>query len=514
MEASAHALRRPISAPGASRNPYAFIWRGERDSLIAVAVAVVAALFLANVHRAFNVDTWLALANGREIWQYGLPHHDTLTLMSHGGTWIDQQWLAHLAMYGTYELSGLGLLGALNCMLMAGGLAGAVLAARKLGAGIRAVLALLPVCTWLMATSTEVRTQAFAYPLFAATVYLLATDSRRPSRRVYWGLALLVLWANLHGSAILGAGLIALRGLTLAWERRRELARTPSAWRRPLALILGAPLCLLVTPYGTSMLSYYHVTLMNSTFKHAITEWQPVTAMPYLAVPFFALAALALWSFGRQRGRVTLWEQAALIALAAGGIDAFRNVVFFSLAALPIVGLSIESALQSRRGVRHVPQHPRLNRALAVLACTGLVVGAFAVATLPARAFEPNSLTRVEQVVGAAAKGRSLRVFSDNRFADFLLWKEPSLRGRLAYDSRFEVLKPATLLLVQRLLVESGSEWRTTTRGYRLLVLDRSQEPSVVVQFLREPGRTVLYDRAGVVVILRSAAAASVGSRV
>jgi hypothetical protein len=514
MEASAHpgVLRGPLPAPRRA-SPLDFLRCGKHDALVAFAVAVAAAVFLATVPVAFGVDSWLALANGREIWQYGLPHHDALILMSHGGMWLDQQWLAHLAMYGVYELGGLGLLGALDFALIAGGLAGAVLAARKLGVGPRTVLALLPVCAWLMIFSHEVRTQSFAYPLFGLTVYLLAADSRCSSRRVYWCLALLVVWANLHGSAILGAGLIALRGLTLAWERRGELRSTVAAWRRPLALTFGAPLCLLATPYGTSMLSYYHVTLMNSEFKHAILEWQPVTSAPFLAAPFFVLAALALWSFGRHGGRVTVWEQVGLLALAACGIDAVRNVVFFTLAALPIVGLSIDAALQNRRGERKALPHARLNRALAVAACTGLALGTLAVSTLPARAFEPRSLTRVARVVSAAAKNRSLRVFASNRFADFLLWKDPSLRGRLAYDSRFEILTPAALRLLQRLLVESGPEWRTATRGYRLLVLDRGSEPRAVTQFLAESGSTVLYDSGGAVVILRSATAASAGSQ-
>jgi hypothetical protein len=33
-------------------------------------------------------------------------------------------------------------------------------------------------------------------------------------------------------------------------------------------------------------------------------------------------------------------------------------------------------------------------------------------------------------------------VFADDRHADWLLWAQPSLRGRIAYDIRFELLTP------------------------------------------------------------------------
>jgi len=48
----------------------------------------------------------------------------------------------------------------------------------------------------------------------------------------------------------LGAGLVALRGLPVAWERLHDLLRRPRAWLRPLALMIGSALAILVTPTG------------------------------------------------------------------------------------------------------------------------------------------------------------------------------------------------------------------------------------------------------------------------
>ncbi len=86
-------------------------------------------------------------------------------------------------------------------------------------------------------TAVSIRTQGFAYPLFVATLWLLASEVRSPvrRRRVYWVFPMLVLWGNLHGSVTLGAGLAVLYGLVLLIGNLRRsgfvASRTPARWR-------------------------------------------------------------------------------------------------------------------------------------------------------------------------------------------------------------------------------------------------------------------------------------------
>src|SRR5437588_13047734 len=104
MEASrvgvpAHPAR-TIAAP---RRPRSILEHGrllaERrayDVLLVAAVTALATIFLVQVQHAFGVDSWLALAAGRGVWQSGIPRHETLTVISHGAAWVDQQWLSQL----------------------------------------------------------------------------------------------------------------------------------------------------------------------------------------------------------------------------------------------------------------------------------------------------------------------------------------------------------------------------------------------------------------------------------
>ncbi len=93
-----------------------------------------------------------------------------------------------------------------------------------------------------------IRAQTAALPLFAGVLWLLVDASRRGiRRRTLLVLPLLVVWANLHGSVVLGAGLTVLLGVDRARPRRGASrgSRSPSSSL--------APLCVLASPYGTKL---------------------------------------------------------------------------------------------------------------------------------------------------------------------------------------------------------------------------------------------------------------------
>jgi hypothetical protein len=488
--------------PVVSRRP-ARRSRGASEWALIAAVALYAAIFLTVLRHSYLQDTWLGLVTGRDVWHSGIPRHETLTALAQGRRWVDQQWLSQLAMYTVERIGGLGLLGVVHVVLSAGAVAGAVVAARRLGASAASAILILPPCALLvLGAGFEVRTQAYALPLFVAVLYLLSRDSRAPTRQVYWVLPLLLLWANVHGSASLGAGLVALRGLTLAWERRSLL-------RRPLVLMCAGPLCLLATPYGTRMVDYYHDTLFNGQFRKLVTEWRPVSDTEILAVPFFVVAGILLWAIGRNAGRLTAWERWALIALMAAGVTALRNVTWFALAALVLGAVAIDPGIRRRMGERDVTRL-RFNRLLAV--CAAVAVGAQAIITLAAKdsrftdRYPDGALAAVRS---ATTADPALRVYADEKYADWLLWRDAALRGKVAYDARFELLTHTELKRVAELGGVIGLDWKRNARGYRLLVLDEATTDRTVKAFKREPGVRTLFEGDDALVLLRRADQAS-----
>ncbi len=483
------------------------------DVLLAVSVLAMVVALLAFLPGAFSVDSWLALVSGRQVWESGIPHHETLTALSYGSNWVDQQWLSELTMYAIYRAGGLALMGTVNVAMLALGVGGAIVAARRLGASSRAVLLVLPVCLWLMLPSREVRTQAFVIPLFVAVVYLLARDSRAPSRAVYWCLPILVLWSNLHGTVSLGVGLVCLRGLTIAWERRALLVRSLRAWRRPLALVVGAPLCLLITPYGLSAVSYYHTMFFSSSVRQVVTEWQPITSAFLTAAPFFVAAGVAVWSFGRYRDRTTLFEKLAIIALAAGSVLVIRNVLFFGLCAVALGPLSLDpgSGKQNPTSTAQPRRRALINGALLATALATTLLAVVATAVRPSSAFELSyqRIGVLQAVTRATSANPSLKILADVRFSDWLLWRDPALSGRVDSDARFELLTAGQIGRLQAVFNAIGPGWKRGATGYGLILLDRKYTPDAVQGFLQEPGHRVLYDDGERIVILRSSRAAA-----
>jgi hypothetical protein len=499
--ASRRSLREAVSELVANR---------AAEIVLGLPIALLAVVLLVQLPQEINVDSWLALVTGRMVWQTGIPHHETLTVMSHGIAWIDQQWLAQLASYAIYLVGGLGLLGVVNVGLLVSGIAIATFAARRLRAPFRSVLVALPACVAMVTPSREVRTQEFIVPLFMLLVYLLARDSREPSRRVFWCLPILVLWANLHGTVTMGAMLVALYGACVLCQRRHALLRSAREWRRPLALILGAGVSILLTPYGLAIVGYYRATMVNSTLRHSVTEWQPITSTPTTAVALFIVAGVALWSFGRNPSKTTTWEKLALLVLAVSAITIVRNALFFGLFALMIVPVSVawgERGPQARSDSRRI----LINGTAAAIALGALALAAVATLVRPPSALEygyqrPQVLAAVQRVTRADP---SIRVMADERVDDWLLWRDPALSGRIANDVRFELLTGAQIQSLDSLFGQIGPGWKHAAHGYRLLVLDKRDDPGAFVTFRHEPGARVLYDDGERLVILRSAGAAT-----
>jgi hypothetical protein len=454
-------------------------------------VAAVGLIVLVGVRYAFRQDAWLALVAGREIWQHGIPHHDALTALAGGREWIDQQWLAQLSLYGLFRVGGLALVALTYAALVAGSLAAALLLGGRLGVSARAQAWLFAPCAFLVFLA-PVRTQPLAYPLFVALVYLLARDSRASTRHVYLTLPLLVVWANVHGSATLGAVLVALRGIVLL------LTPTAAARARGAVLMLGAPLCLLVTPYGLATARYYRQTLFEHDFTRLVSEWKPVTSTAVVAIPFFFLLAATAVSLYRDRRRLTTWELLAVAVLFASAAFALRNVVWLALGLLlvPAAELRGRTARRTRNGLR---------RALALTTCAAVVILAAVTLTRSDRYFEEgHSQGALSAVLAEARRNPRLTIFADERYADWLLWRAPSLRRRIAFDVRFELLSSSELDSIANTLKARGDDWKRGAEGFRLVILSPEDRSRSARGFLAEPGRRILFRADDALVILRA----------
>ena len=480
-------------AAAAERSPGAISKLLEENGTLVLVVAAFAAVLITHLRSALAADGWMALLSGRVVAQHGLPSHEAITIWAHGRSWIDQQWLAQLGLYGLDRLGGLQLVLLVHAALVTAGLAGAAVLARRLGGSARsATWIALPVLVAFWPGAAVMRPQSFAYVLFVAVLWLLLEDLRAPSRRVFLVLPLLVLWANLHGSVIVGSALVAGYGLL-------ELAG--SLWRKPrtvearsLALLAVPWLCMLASPYATSLPRYYH-EIFSSGFGTYVTEWAPTT-LTLMNAPVYALALGGLWLLGRTGSRASAFEKLAFVGLSLLAFDAVRNAPWLALLSLVVLPRLLDE-------LRAPAVEPKgMNRLLAIAMLVGVVVATLGVALEPTSWFTQQQYPAAAKNAAATAAGSQGKIFANEQYADWLVYEHPQLAGRIAYDSRFELLKSSQLRSVTAFRNRVAG-WRSTIRGYKVLVLDKVDDEQPIKALLRAREARVLKRQGPVVVLLQ-----------
>jgi hypothetical protein len=259
----------------------------------------------------------------------------------------------------------------------------------------------------------------------------------------------LCLWANLHGSVLLGVAIVAAYGVSLIWRRR------------PVGLVyaLAAPVCVFVSPYGFSLFDYYETMTLHPPFGHQIVEWQRTTPSRGTAV-FFLLALVALFLLFTRRKSVRSFDVLLLVVTFAFGLFAIRLTPWFGLAALAVL-----PPLATRRNVRFQ------GIAAAAAAVTVVAVLLVSLALIPRRAV-PLSSWPSDRLAAVRELPARERVFADLDLADWLLWEVPSLRGRVAYDGRPELLTRAEFDGLVMRAATFGPGWKRVLAPYQLVVLD------------------------------------------
>ena len=451
------------------------------ESLSIVVCCVLAVFAVVLLPQLLSTDGWLALVSGRLIVDHGLPYHDTLTVIGHGRSWVDQQWLGQVGFYGLDALGGVRLVLAANLVLVLGAFVAAVVYARKRGGApttvaLVALLALLP----FLVTGIFARPQSFAYLPFVALVALLSSRERISIQRVVLIVALLVVWANVHGSVLLAVPLVALRGaLDL-----RESRRLGTIDRSAVALLFVPWPCLIASPYTFRLIAYYAKTAFNPSFATYLSYWAPTTFSP-ISLPLLVLLFASIWLLGRVGDVYSPFERWLLVFGAVVGLLAVRNWTFAVLLAVMLVPVGLDRA--RKRPPRAAPWFGAPIAAVFVVATAIAIVASLAKAdSKVAQNFPPAAGV----VVAHAAAAPDAQIYAGIKFADWLMWAHPGLEGKLVLDARYELLTGAE---VKRLVLFSlGTGVDTPLGRPTVYVLDPGTEDHTIAALRRHV--RVLYE--------------------
>jgi hypothetical protein len=468
-----------------------------------VTVAFVAGLTLFLIVPAFmqlQADSFLDLYLGRWISVHGIPHHEVFTIANRGRPWIEQQWLAELAGYEVWRFAGYQGLAVLNGVTFAA--AYGVLAAvmRRRGVTLPVSISFASFAMVSVFTLVFIRAQSLALPLFPGLLWLCVGDAqadriRLPALAI---VPLLALWANLHGSVLLGAGLavgyLLYRAFRFACRGR---VWTSMAYA---ALALAAAMAVLATPYGTEILAYYRDFGGNSAVRAADIEWAgpvfPALSFFQFVVPLGLAAVSILIAWWRSRRRPAGFDLWVVALTAVAALLAMRNNVWLGMAAGLLIADSVGGWLPTQ------PLRPGFLRAVAVAAIALAVLGVGRLAVEGTARYEALAPERaVAAATRYAAAHPCSRVLADILSVSVLLWREPWLAGRVAFDGRIELYTERALAAWVAFQADEGPHALDLARGYRILITSE-RSPALMRRLSRFPAASILaHDARGTAVL-------------
>ncbi len=250
-------------------------------------------------------DTYWHLAAGaRMLDTHAVLHSDPFSYTFRGAPWNAHEWLSEIAMALAYRAGGFGgvaLLFAFAFALTAGLLCRHL--GRFLGDPARAIVLVLALSC--MAGSLLARPHILALPLLELWTFGLVA-AREEKRAPPWHLlAVMTLWANLHGGFAFGFLVLGFLGLEALAEERSW--KTFRSWAFFAA---GALAAAALTPnFLDGLLFPLRLAAMHGLAN--VGEWQPTS---FAALQPFELVVLAALYFFLSRG-VALPVSRILMAL-------------------------------------------------------------------------------------------------------------------------------------------------------------------------------------------------------
>jgi hypothetical protein len=269
---------------------------------------------------------------------------------------------------------------------------------------------------------------------------------------------------------------------------------------RGASLGLGALASVFATPYGLELLGYYRSTMGNPLFTKYISEWAPPTFPTWAGAPFFLIAVVGVVLIARHPRVLTRFEIAALALTLAGGLTAVRSIVWFTYASV----LLLPRVLDRAWPVRVVARQARTVVALVAVA-TFLLGAGFAVDSVVHGSRVVRSIyppAAVDAVRAAIAHDPHVRVLGDDRTSDRLLYEVPALKGRIAFDGRWEVLSRPQFQAARDYLLRGAPNVASYARRYGIFVVDPTFNKKLAgwydasgLRVLYRGSRVVVYER-------------------
>lgn len=456
-------------------------------------LSIFALLSFAGSRLLVDADTLWHIAAGKwMLANLAVPATDPFSFSFHGAKWVPHEWLAEVILAASH--AWLGWAGPVLVTALAATITLTVLLRfllryiEPLHAFSGTLLTFLTLAQHLVA-----RPHAMAWPLmviWTAHLVLAREQGKRPS---LWVLLVMLAWANLHGSFLLGIGLaVALAAEAVLTEK--QPVQSAKAWA---PFVAGTVVAGLMTPHGLDGLLFpFHVSGMSYTLS-VIGEWKAPDfrlVQPIELWLGFVLFGALYFGFRLPAMRIMMCFGLVHLALIAARYAELLGLLA-PLLLMPSVGPQLRAAIRPEIRLRLSPPVLRTLTAL----CLALFMSSI---VLLARGIQHDHrrIQPREAVSAAMAAGGAGPVFNSYNFGGYLIFSgiPPLIDGRAdlygdafvrrymkaysgdaevlqamfdEYQIRWAVLEPAS----------PASKWILGLPGWR-----KVHEDDVAVAYVRE----------------------------
>jgi hypothetical protein len=413
------------------------LWHRVASFPVLLALALGASIFVFDSRSMADPDIWWHLRNAEVFVQtHSVVRQDFYSFSAAGSRWMNEAWLSELPYY--FAWLGFGIRGIYLVMLFEVELIllGVFGLAYLESGNVKAAFTAGWLAVWLATVSFGPRTLLAGWVCLVAELYIFALYKH--DKDLLWLLPpLFVLWANLHGSWLIGMvlfGIFCGAGLRQGTWGRLEATRWSPRQMRKLALVGSLSFAgLFLNPYTYHLVFYpFNFAFQQKLNVNQVDEWMSL-------------------DFHNVRGKILFVMLAATIVLALvrkrrWGVDelAFAILAFYSAMTysrfLFLAGILLTPML-ARELNFFPPYHrsadkPWLNAVLIVVIVTGCALRFPSAEYLMRDTMREYPVTAMNYLREFHPQGR---VFNDCLWGGFLEWNARHIP--VFIDSRIDIFE-------------------------------------------------------------------------
>jgi hypothetical protein len=475
----------------------------------------------------WHTDLWGHLGYGRLLVARGaIPATEPLMPLSQGVAFVDFSWLSEVLAYFAFAWQGVPALTFLYASAVTaciGLLAWCTFRKTRLvgAAGLAALL-----CAWIDWQQLAImRPQLAGSVCFMVCFMLLFANARAIRGGLLWPTALLfAVWANLHGSFVVGLAVLAAFVCGRAVDLLRRTGRLRAVLNdvrlrhSALALVLAAA-AVTLNPYGWRVYSAAWQLSSNANLTDLV-EWKPLGLWMWQGRAALAVSIGLIVLYVLTPRRISTTELLLLVGLGTATLARSRMIVWWGPVAAYYA--SVHAAAIWKRWRRNKSGEPigLLGRAvrigferkipvkfaiaavLVALCCTPL---AAAIAHQPLAG--PRATLSAETPVNAASFLRAHpprgQIFNTLEWGDYLLWAgPPKLEVFVASHAH---LVPHAVWQDYLRIITLDEGWQKILERYRIntAIVDDDQHAALADALREDPAWSITYQDAQGLVLVR-----------